>query len=110
MYCTPHDATGGLRARNRTVALMLLALALPALGQEQAPQRILSIEVRGLSRTQQSFVLDVLGTKVGDPADRTSLDAGVQRLLRTGRFLSARYELEQGAGGVGVVLQLRQRV
>lgn len=89
---------------------MLLTLALPALGQEQAPQRIQSIEVRGLLRTERSFVLDVLGTKVGDPADRASLDDAVQRLLRTGRFLSVRYELEQRDDGVAVVLQVSERI
>jgi len=78
----------------------------PAPSPATAPISTVSFE--GLSRTAETFARGVVNLHPGDPADRTTLDQAVTRLLGTGRFLSASYRLFQEEAGVRVVFELRE--
>ena len=63
----------------------------------------------GLSRTPEAFAKDVAGLHVGDPSDKTKLEEAVARLIRTGRFISVDYRVEDAEGGVDVIFDVREQ-
>src|SRR5262245_11057716 len=70
---------------------------------------VISVEVRGTSRSSPTYVEEVARVKPGDAADKAALDEAVARLLRTGRFLTATYAIEPGAGGVRLIFDVKER-
>ncbi|MHC4696342.1 MAG: BamA/OMP85 family outer membrane protein [Planctomycetota bacterium] len=86
-----------------------MALPVGAAAQETPERVIISVEFTGLARTDAVFVQDVARVKVGDRFDARTLDDAVTRLLRTGRFLSAKYILDDQPEGVRVTFELHER-
>lgn len=70
---------------------------------------IKEVAITGLQRVTEAYVQDVIRVRAGDPADAAVLDEAVRRLLRTGRFLDARYRLQEEEDGVRVVFELHER-
>ena len=95
------------RAIARCMLLALLIMAGQAHGQEA--QTIEEITYTGLNRMEPSYVQDLVRVRVGDSLDRDALDAAVGRLLRTGRFLTATYDVQPGVAGVLVRFALAER-
>ncbi|MEK7756102.1 MAG: POTRA domain-containing protein, partial [Planctomycetota bacterium] len=77
--------------------------------QEQAARNIVSVEFTGLHRTTASFAQDIVRLRPGDRAEKAALDEAVARLLRTGRFQTASYELVEQPAGVRVVFEVHER-
>ncbi len=73
------------------------------------PRTVRSVEFRGLRTSEDSFVRDVVQIKVGDAVQPEALDHAVSRLMRTGRFAVASFQLDEQADGVGIVFELRER-
>ncbi len=86
-------------------------LGLPAVAwAQEAPERtITSIEFTGLVRTDLVYVADIVRVQVGDRFDARVLDDAVTRLLRTRRFLAAKYVLDERPEGVRVTFELHER-
>jgi len=86
----------------------IIVLAVPSTavsGQTQGARTtktIKAIEYVGLTRSSEAFVQDVARVPLGMPVDRTVLDEAVNRLLGTGRFLSARYVVRDEPDGAVV--------
>ncbi len=87
----------------------ILVLASSSVFAQAPTGPIESVEYEGLKRISTVFVEDIANIKAGEQADKTVLDAAVDRLLRTGRFLSVTHEVQAGATGVRVVFKLRER-
>lgn len=81
----------------------------PVMGQSVPSGPVESVEYDGLRRLSRTLVEDIAGIKPGQPADRSVLEAAVDRLLRTGRFLAVSYDIEDGTAGPRVVFRLRER-
>ena len=77
--------------------------------QEQAARNIVSVEFTGLHRTTAAFAQDIVRLRPGDRAEKAALDEAVARLLRTGRFQTASYELVEQPAGVRVVFEVHER-
>ncbi|MCH7873548.1 MAG: BamA/TamA family outer membrane protein, partial [Planctomycetes bacterium] len=58
----------------------------------------------------EALARGLVGVRVGTALDTAALDGAVTRLLRSGRFLGARYRLEEERGGVRVVFDLSPRL
>ncbi len=80
-----------------------------AFGQEQPVRNITAVEFTGLTQANEVFVRDLVGVRIGQPLDPPLLDEAVVRLLRSGRFLSARYVLTDDDPGAVVTFELRER-
>jgi len=80
-----------------------------AFAQDQPPPSISAVTFTGLERTGEVFARELVDLKTGEPVDAKRLDDAVARLLRTGRFLSARYRIEEGEGGTQVIFELHER-
>lgn len=102
-YCPVH------LSRVLLAALLLSIGVRAATAQDQPPATIRSIEFTGLERTGEVFARELVDLKAGEPADAKRLDDAVARLLRTGRYLSARYRLEHADGGARVIFEMRER-
>lgn len=89
-----------------------VVLALPGAvsAQEQAARNITAIEFTGLHRTTVSFAQDIVRVRAGDAFSQAALDEAVTRLLRTGRFQSASYKLDEQPDGVRVTFEVHERV
>ena len=101
----------GTRLAVRLCLAGLAVLAVwPAQAQVSRPstELIKRIEFIGLTRTSAAFARDIARIPLGVPADTAVLDAAVNRLLRTGRFLSARYILTEESDGVIVSFTLTE--
>ena len=101
--------------RNRAAVCLWLAgfavlAALPAPAQVPQPPTgsINSIRFSGLTRTSPAFARDIVRIPTGVPADPAVLEEAVNRLLRTGRFLSARYGLTEEPDGVIVTFTVTE--
>ena len=70
---------------------------------------IKTVEFVGLRKASVGYAQDVAGVPVGASLDRSVLDEAVAKLLRTRRFLSARYTLHEEKDGVRVTFELRER-
>ena len=95
------------------VCLILLGAvvhAIPVAAQEQGQAvAVERIEFSGLARTPESFARGLLRTRVGMTLDPQVLQGDVERLLRSGRFLSATYATEPTPRGVGVRFTVTER-
>ncbi len=78
-------------------------------GQDETDRTVAAVEFSGLDRTSKVFVEDLVRLHVGDRLDTQALDGAVTRLLKTGRFLSVTYDLDDREGGVGVTFKIRER-
>ena len=78
-------------------------------GQEEAARSILAVEFTGLHRTTAAFAQDIVRVRVGDRYDKAALDEAVARLLRTGRFQTADYKLDEQPAGVRVIFEVHER-
>ena len=87
----------------------LLALPGSLAAQDKPQATIKAVEFSGLARTSTAYAQDVARARVGDPLDSSVLDEAVRRLLGTGRFLSASYNLVEQDDGVRVVFALHER-
>ena len=84
------------RALNTIYAIGIgLACANIAFAQVDG-QVITSVEFVGLQRTAPAMAHDVVNIRVGSPVNRAALDEAVARLLRTGRFTNAQYNILEG--------------
>jgi outer membrane protein insertion porin family len=88
---------------------VVLALPPALVAQDQSPATVKSVEFTGLARTNTAYVQDVVRVRAGDPLDEAVLEEAVRRLLRTGRFLSARYQLVAERDGTRVIFELAER-
>lgn len=99
------------RRRVVTAVVMLcasVAVAKPTIAQE-ATLLIKAVDITGVSGASRTYAADVAGVRAGQPFDAAVLDAAVDRLLRTGRFLSARWARLDVEDGVRITLALRER-
>jgi len=96
---------------NGKVVFWTACLALPRVlfAQEQAAQNIVSVEFTGLHRTTASFAQDIVRLRPGDQSDKAALDEAVARLIRTGRFQTVSYKLDEQPDGVRVVFEVHER-
>ncbi len=88
-------------------AVLLLTGSLDA--QEAGERRIVDVQFTGLIRTSASFAQDIVRLRPGDKPDKAALDEAVTRLLRTGRFQTVSYKLDEQADGVRVVFEVHER-
>jgi len=97
--------------RYRNVVFWTACLVLPRAlsAQEQAARNIISVEFTGLHRTTASFAQDIVRLRPGDRAEQAALDEAVARLLRTGRFQTVSYKLDEQPDGVRVVFEVHER-
>ncbi|MFQ5463920.1 MAG: outer membrane protein assembly factor BamA [Phycisphaerae bacterium] len=104
-----------LPKRNRHTAAVVcglmagLAPAASVLAQEGGPLAVSEITFEGLGRTNRAYVEDIVGLRAGDSVRPADLDAAVSRLLRTGRFLSARWRDEPQDAGHRIVFRVVER-
>jgi len=78
--------------------------------QAPEPERIASIELRGLSRITEAEVLARMRVRIGDVYDRQELEAEYQRLWRTGDFLFIHdWEAERRADGVHISIRFEEK-
>jgi len=101
--------TYGSRRRRVLLAFLLLTTAAPAFGQDASRIRVKSVRYEGLSRVNEAYVQDIVGVRAGDDVPREALELAVRRLLRTGRFVSARYDVRQDPDGSHVTFVLGER-
>lgn len=76
--------------------------------QEQPVRIISSIRFTGLEKTSETVARELAGITVGTPFETSALDQAVARLLRSGRFLSAKYNSTDEANGVWVTFDVRE--
>lgn len=89
--------------------MAVLTLPTIVLAQQEPSRTIQAVQINGLERMDAGYVRDVVRVRAGDPLDEAVLDAAVRRLLGTGRFVSARYDLTEQDDGVRVDFELRER-
>jgi outer membrane protein insertion porin family len=81
-----------------------------SMSSAQAPEvKIHAIECMGLRTTSPAYVLDLARVQVGDPYDAAKLEECITRLLRSRRFLSARFSVSEVPEGMAVTFHLRER-
>ena len=97
-------------ARVASAACCAVSVLLPpvARGQEP-PQTVVDVKFVGLERMAETAARSMAAVRVGTPAEPSELDAAVERLLRTGRFLTVRYDLSPREPGVVVTFTVRER-
>ena len=98
-----------MRYCNVVVWTAFLVLPKAQSAQEQAARNIVTIEFTGLHRTTASFAQDIVRLRANDRADKAALDEAVARLLRTGRFQTVTYQLDEQPDGVRVVFEVLER-
>lgn len=108
------DSVGkaGLKRTLMVGSILISACALlvgTASGQDAPPLPIKNVSIKGLARTNPTYATDIIGVSTGDKLDRAVLDQAVRRLLRTGKFLTARYDVVEEADGAVVVFEVRER-
>ena len=79
------------------------------MAQVEESRPIKSLDFVGLTRSSEVYVRDIVRVRPGDALDPTALDEAVNRLLRTGRFLTARYQIAEEADGVRVTFAVTER-
>lgn len=80
----------------------------PVAAQEESAGSIKAVEFVGLTRSSEVYAAEIAGVEAGDPLDPAGLDEAVNRLLRTGRFLSVRYSVTEEADGVRVTFTVTE--
>lgn len=91
-------------------AVALLHVQVPALLAQAPPvQNLAQVEYVGLKRVTRVFADDVVRLRLGEPINARMLDEANDRLLRTGRFLTVRYRVEEIPAGARVVFDVRER-
>ncbi len=101
------------RNRNAVVVLCGLLIGLAPIASVHAQDgesfAVSEIAFEGLGRTNRAYVEDIVGLRVGDSVTRGDLDGAVSRLLRTGRFLSARWQDVPNDAGRKIVFRVIER-
>lgn len=98
--------TWAVRAFLGVAAIMLSTGTLRA---QETVGIVRAVEFIGLVRTDEALVRDVAAIQIGEPISREELDAAVVRLLRTGRFTTARYDILPEEDGVRIRFDLTER-
>jgi outer membrane protein insertion porin family len=70
---------------------------------------VVRVEFTGAERTSEAYLRGLVHTTEGQPFDSAVADEDVTRLLKSGKFLSARYETTPGPEGVVVTFVLAER-
>ena len=99
-------------ARVAAVCFLLSAVGLPGVvlrAQETTPRTVAVVDITGLVQTSPALVRDLIGVAPGSTLDESELDRAMSRILKTGRFLSARYTLKNEADGVHVTVVVSER-
>lgn len=95
------------------VSVLLTALLAAGPGvhaqSEAGSARVVSVTFSGLETVSDAYVRSVVATLVGQPFDEAVAEEDVQRLFRTGRFLSVAFETQTTAEGLAVTFQLVER-
>ncbi len=94
------------------MCFLLLAAGLPGAAvraQEPKPRTVASVDITGLVQTRPALVRDLIRVTRGSALNEAELDRAMSRILKTGRFLSARYTLKDEADGVHVTVVVRER-
>jgi len=91
------------------VVCTLVATGRTVVGQEPSADVIARVDIVGLQRAGEHYVRDVIRVHPGDPVDTKALDDAVTRLLRTGRFAGATYDVKHTDAGTVVTFRLRER-
>lgn len=91
------------------VSALLLGPLAPVSAQQPDQPEVREVRFEGLDQTGEVFARGVARIDVGTPFTAPSADAAVERLLRTGRFLTVRYRTDPVAGGVRVTFSVRER-
>lgn len=86
-----------------------LALPRATIAQGHPERVITSVEFSGLVHAEEAYVADIVRVRAGDRFSRSTLDDAVTKLLRTGKFLTARYALDERPEGVRVTFELHER-
>ncbi len=81
----------------------------PAAIAEDGVLSIKSVEFSGLTRSSEVYVRDVVEVEAGAAFDPAKLEEAVDRLLRTGRFLSARYTVAEEPDGMRITFVVVER-
>jgi len=89
------------------VVCALIAGAASAVGQN--PETVARVDIVGLEQVNERYVREVVRVRPGDAVDAAAFDEAVTRLLRTGRFVGASYDLQETADGTVVTFRLRER-
>lgn len=71
--------------------------------------RVVSVSFHGTEVVGEAYLRSVVRTAVGQPFDAATADDDVQRLLRTGKFLSATLDTTETAEGIAVTFILADR-
>lgn len=80
-------------------AVLLLAQALP----------VEKVVVKGASSRSEAEIVEAAGVPVGVAADKASVAAAAERLMRTGWFERVNYHLQPGPDGVRVTFTVMER-
>jgi outer membrane protein assembly complex protein YaeT len=89
--------------------MTVLAPRATVYGQQAGSLKVKTITCEGVAERNLGYVRDVLGIRPDDTVTRADIDAGIKRILRTGRFLTASYDLRDSEGGVNLVLIVVER-
>ena len=96
----------------RTIILIVAGLLASgwsvAYAQIEDESRISSVAVNGLAKTTDGYARDLIRVRAGDRLDRTELDEAVARLLRSGRYLTATYSVDEGDAGYDITFDVRE--
>lgn len=94
--------------------LLALCLCVPALAAEAppspSPSPITEVSVSGTSLLSESFVLDALGVRLGQPFDLERLQAAAERYNAAGLYGTVGYKFDPVEGGVQVHVSVSERV
>ena len=83
---------------------------LTSLAQQDQPARLIgAVEITGQETITEGYIREVIRIGPGDPLDQAVLDEAVQRLLRTGRFLTADADVQERDGRTVVVFTVAER-
>ena len=92
------------------IVIMAAGPAAPLWAQEGGSGEVVAaVEFVGLSATSAAYAREIAGVKVGDTATPALLDGAVAKLIRTGRFLTARHMIKPEEGGVRVTFEVSER-
>ena len=99
--------------RAPALAVLVLGLAQAAWGQEASSPSggvtVIAVEFPGAEQTSRTYLRSVVRTAAGEPFDEAQAREDVDRLLKTGKFLTVTLETEATPDGVVVRFPLSER-
>ncbi|MEE9203422.1 MAG: outer membrane protein assembly factor BamA, partial [Nitrospirales bacterium] len=98
--------------RSLWLAVMVSALVVTpdgALYAQDSPQKVTSIEVQGNKRIEESAIRSRLTLNVGDPYTAKAIRAQIRLIYAMGFFEDVQIEAEPAAGGLAVILVVREK-